>query len=131
MKFFHYSTCLIIASLFAGVANAEIGFGGYLAGRYALSAKDFDAASTYLSRAIKDDLENPELLNGLISVQVSLGNIAAAKHSADNLDLINVQTQLSNMVKVATQLHARDYRKPKRQINNDKGINPLLDKIVN
>ena len=130
MKFFHYSPCLIIVSLFAGVVNAEISFGGYLAGRHALSAKDFDAASTYLSRVIKDDLENPELLNGLISVQVSLGNIAAAKESADDLDLINVQTQLSNMVKVATQLHARDYGKAKRQINNDQGINPLLDKIV-
>ena len=130
MKFFHYSTCLIIVSLFAGVVNAEISFGGYLAGRHALSAKDFDAASNYLSRVIKDDLENPELLNGLISVQVSLGNIAAAKESADDLDLINVQTQLSNMVKVATQLHARDYGKAKRQINNDQGINPLLDKIV-
>ena len=116
--------------VFAGVVNAEISFGGYLAGRNALSAKDFDAASAYLSRVIKDDLENPELLNGLISVQVSLGNIAAAKESADDLDLINVQTQLSNMVKVATQLHARDYGKAKRQINNDQGINPLLDKIV-
>ena len=69
-------------------------------------------------------------MNGLISVQVSLGNIAAAKEAADDLDLINVQTQLSNMVKVATQLHARDYGKAKRQINNDQGINPLLDKIV-
>ena len=69
-------------------------------------------------------------MNGLISAQVSLGNIAAAKHSVDNLDLINVQTQLSNMVKVATQLHSRDYAKAKGQINNDQGINPLLDKIV-
>jgi len=130
LKFFHYSTGLITGLLFAGVVNAEISFGGYLAGRHALSAKDFDAAATYLSRVIKDDLENPELLNGLISVQVSLGNIAAAQHSADKLDLINVQTQLSNMVKVATQLHAREYGKAKRQINNDRGINPLLDKIV-
>ena len=59
MKFFHYSSCLVIGLLFAGVVNAEISFGGYLAGRHALSAKDFDAASTYLSRVIKDDLENP------------------------------------------------------------------------
>jgi len=130
LKFFHYSTFLIIVSLFSSLANAEISVGGYLAGRYALSAKDFDAASTYLTRVIKDDLENPELLNGLISAQVSLGNIAAAKHSVDNLDLVNVQTQLSNMVKVATQLHSRDYAQAKGQINNDQGINPLLDKIV-
>ena len=116
--------------LFAGVANAEISVGGYLAGRHALAAKDFDAASTYLSRVIKDDLENPELLNGLISVQVSLGNIAAAKHLADNLGSSGTQTQLSNMVKVVTQLHARDYGKAKIQIDNDQGINPLMDKIV-
>ena len=130
MKFFHYPTCLIIGSLFAGVVNAEISFGGYLAGRHALSTKDFVSATTYLSRAIKDDLENPELLNGLISVQVSLGNIADAKDSADRLDSIGVPTQLSNMVKITTQLHNRDYAKAKVQIDSDQGINPLLDKIV-
>ncbi len=119
-----------MAPLFAGMVNAEISFGGYLAGRHALSAKDFGAASTYLSKAIKDDLENPELLNGLISVQVSLGNIAAAKHFADKLDFSGVQTQLSNMVQVATQLHAREYGNAKVQIENDQGINPLLDKII-
>ena len=35
------------------MVSAEISYGGYLAGRHALSAKDFDAASTYLSRAIE------------------------------------------------------------------------------
>ena len=110
--------------------RAEIGFGGYLAGRHALSTKDFDAASTYLSRAIEDDLENPELLNGLISVQVSLGDISAAKISSDNLDLLGVQTQLSNMVKIAIQLRNRDFDNAKQQIENEQGINPLLDKIV-
>ncbi len=78
------------------MVSAEISYGGYLAGRHALSAKDFDAASTYLSRAIEDDIENPELLNGLISVQVSLGDIGAAKISSDNLDLLDVQTQLNS-----------------------------------
>ena len=39
------------------MVSAEISYGGYLAGRHALSAKDFDAASTYLSRAIEDDIE--------------------------------------------------------------------------
>ena len=112
------------------MVRAEISFGGYLAGRHALSTKDFDAASTYLSRAIEDDLENPELLNGLISVQVSLGDIGAAKISSDNLDLLDVQTQLSNMVKIASQLRNRDFDNAKKQIENEQGINPLLDKIV-
>ena len=112
------------------MVSAEISYGGYLAGRHALSAKDFDAASTYLSRAIEDDIENPELLNGLISVQVSLGDIGAAKISSDNLDLLDVQTQLSNMVKIATQLRKRDFDNAKKQIENEQGINPLLDKIV-
>lgn len=112
------------------MVRAEISFGGYLAGRHALSTKDFDAASTYLSRAIEDDLENPELLNGLISVQVSLGDIGAAKISSDNLDLLGVQTQLSNMVKIAIQLRNRDFDNAKQQIENEQGINPLLDKIV-
>lgn len=112
------------------MVRAEISFGGYLAGRHALSIKDFDAASTYLSRAIEDDLENPELLNGLISVQVSLGDIGAAKISSDNLDLLGVQTQLSNMVKIAIQLRNRDFDNAKQQIENEQGINPLLDKIV-
>jgi tetratricopeptide (TPR) repeat protein len=112
------------------MVRAEISFGGYLAGRHALSTKDFDAASTYLSRAIEDDIENPELLNGLISVQVSLGDIGAAKISSDNLDLLGVQTQLSNMVKIAIQLRNRDFDNAKQQIENEQGINPLLDKIV-
>ena len=130
LKFLPHSIFLLIILSIAGMVRAEISFGGYLAGRHALSAKDFDAASTYLSRAIEDDLENPELLNGLISVQVSLGDIGAAKISSDNLDLLGVQTQLSNMVKIAIQLRNRDFDNAKQQIENEQGINPLLDKIV-
>ena len=130
LKFLPHSIFLLIILSIAGMVRAEISFGGYLAGRHALSTKDFDAASTYLSRAIEDDLENPELLNGLISVQVSLGDIGAAKMSSDNLDLLGVQTQLSNMVKIAIQLRNRDFDNAKQQIENEQGINPLLDKIV-
>ena len=130
LKFLPHSIFLLIILSIAGPVRAEISFGGYLAGRHALSTKDFDAASTYLSRAIEDDLENPELLNGLISVQVSLGDIGAAKISSDNLDLLGVQTQLSNMVKIAIQLRNRDFDNAKQQIENEQGINPLLDKIV-
>ena len=130
LKFLPHSIFLLIILSIAGMVRAEISFGGYLAGRHALSTKDFDAASTYLSRAIEDDLENPELLNGLISVQVSLGDIGAAKISSDNLDLLGVQTQLSNMVKIAIQLRNRDFENAKQQIENEQGINPLLDKIV-
>lgn len=130
LKFLPHSIFLLIILSIAGIVRAEISFGGYLAGRHALSTKDFDAASTYLSRAIEDDLENPELLNGLISVQVSLGDIGAAKISSDNLDLLGVQTQLSNMVKIAIQLRNRDFDNAKQQIENEQGINPLLDKIV-
>ena len=130
LKFLPHSIFLLIILSIAGMVRAEISFGGYLAGRHALSTKDFDAASTYLSRAIEDDLENPELLNGLISVQVSLGDIGAAKISSDNLDLLGVQTQLSNMVKIAIQLRNRDFDNAKQQIENEQGINPLLDKIL-
>ena len=130
LKFLPHSILLLIILSIAGMVRAEISFGGYLAGRHALSTKDFDAASTYLSRAIEDDIENPELLNGLISVQVSLGDIGAAKISSDNLDLLGVQTQLSNMVKIAIQLRNRDFDNAKQQIENEQGINPLLDKIV-
>ena len=130
LKFLPHSILLLIILSIAGMVRAEISFGGYLAGRHALSTKDFDAASTYLSRAIEDDLENPELLNGLISVQVSLGDIGAAKISSDNLDLLGVQTQLSNMVKIAIQLRNRDFDNAKQHIENEQGINPLLDKIV-
>ena len=130
LKFLPHSIFLLIILSIAGMVRAEISFGGYLAGRHALSTKDFDAASTYLSKAIEDDIENPELLNGLISVQVSLGNIGAAKISSDNLDLLGVQTQLSNMVKIAIQLRNRDFDNAKQQIENEQGINPLLDKIV-
>ena len=130
LKFLPHSIFLLIILSIAAMGRAEISFGGYLAGRHALSTKDFDAASTYLSRAIEDDLENPELLNGLISVQVSLGDIGAAKISSDNLDLLGVQTQLSNMVKIAIQLRNRDFDNAKQQIENEQGINPLLDKIV-
>ena len=130
LKFLPHSIFLLIILSIAGMVRAEISFGGYLAGRHALSTKDFDAASTYLSRAIEDDIENPELLNGLISVQVSLGDIGAAKISSDSLDLLGVQTQLSNMVKIAIQLRNRDFDNAKQQIENEQGINPLLDKIV-
>ena len=68
LKFFSSFTHILMLSLIAGVVNAEVSFGGYLAGRQALSTRDFDSASTYLLRALKSDLENPELLNGLISV---------------------------------------------------------------
>ena len=57
LKFLPHSILLLIILSIAGMVSAEISFGGYLAGRHALSTKDFDAASTYLSRAIEDDIE--------------------------------------------------------------------------
>ena len=49
LKFFYSFTHILMLSLIAGVVNAEVSFGGYLAGRQALSTRDFDSASTYLN----------------------------------------------------------------------------------
>ena len=45
LKFFYSFTHILMLSLIAGVVNAEVSFGGYLAGRQALSTRDFDSAS--------------------------------------------------------------------------------------
>ena len=48
LKFLPHSIFLLIILSIAGMVRAEISFGGYLAGRHALSTKDFDLSLIHI-----------------------------------------------------------------------------------
>jgi tetratricopeptide (TPR) repeat protein len=60
-------------------------FGSYLAGRFAATEMDPQAAATYFGSALKFDPTNAALLERLLLSEVALGNIDAAADHAEQL----------------------------------------------
>ncbi len=60
-------------------------YGSYLAGRYAASERDADAAALYFDKALKFDPDNPELLERAIMSEVAGGDLDGAANHAENL----------------------------------------------
>jgi tetratricopeptide (TPR) repeat protein len=60
-------------------------FGSYIAGRFAATEMDPEAAATYFGSALKFDPNNAALLERLLLSEVALGNIDAAADHAEQL----------------------------------------------
>jgi len=60
-------------------------YGSYLAGRYAASERDADAAALYFDKALKFDPDNTELLERAIMSEVAQGDLDGATRHANDL----------------------------------------------
>ncbi|MFN0194260.1 MAG: tetratricopeptide repeat protein [Aestuariivirga sp.] len=91
------------SSLYAVPSLAEFGpgsslSGSYLAGRTAGKERDNDIASSYLRGALKEDAENPVLLERVFSLDLAQGKIAEAEDMAKRVIAFNSQQRMARVV---------------------------------
>ncbi|MBM3571506.1 MAG: tetratricopeptide repeat protein, partial [Alphaproteobacteria bacterium] len=71
--------------------------GGFLAGRYAQSARDFSAAADYIQRTLAADPDNPQLLRRAYFLMASEGRIAEAETLAQRIIDGGAETALASL----------------------------------
>src|SRR5262245_52643039 len=79
--------------------------GSYLAGRYAGKLRDMDIAAQYFALALRDDPNNPVLIEKAFLLELSAGNVPKAEDLAVQVVSFNDQHRMARIV-----LGLRDFR---------------------
>jgi tetratricopeptide (TPR) repeat protein len=91
--------CLVLAAPSAHAGRGEDSLSGtYLAGRMAGKHRETDIAIEYITRALKLDPGNPNLIERLFQLQVSAGDLDEAKRLAGEVLSFNSQHRLARTV---------------------------------
>lgn len=115
---------------FPGAGFAESGVGAYLAARQASLDSDFGSAVKYFSRALRQDPDNPALMESLTASQLALGEIERALPVAEFMEDLGLRSQVAHMVVVANLIAAEDYDALLARDIETGGIGPLVDGLV-
>jgi tetratricopeptide (TPR) repeat protein len=83
--------------------------GSYLAGRYAGKLRDMDLASRYFEQALRDDPNNPVLIERVFVFALSQGSINAAEEYATRVLSFNSQHRMARIVLGLRDLRLRHY----------------------
>lgn len=97
------ATAVLALSLAAAplMTRADESAGAYLAGRQALLESNYEQAARYYTRALAADPRNPTLLENLTVAQLALGNVRRALPVAQQMQDMDLKSQIGNMVLVA------------------------------
>ena len=101
-------------------ATSESRLGSYLAGRFAISERDPEAASHYFSTALKFDPENPALLERVMLSEVAGGDIDKAATYAETLLARMPAAKLPNLVVGVRALRDAGYAKARQSLGKIK-----------
>jgi tetratricopeptide (TPR) repeat protein len=118
--------CLIAPG---GVAANSLA-GDYLAGRQASFDGNIQAAADYYGRAVMLDPENSAILERAALAEISLGDVPRAAALAAKLVSDGQRSQVAQMALVAQTGHAEEYASLIRQVNDDRGVGPLVDGLL-
>ena len=91
------------------VSLADENAGAYLAGRQALLDSNYEDAARYYTRALTADPRNPALLENLTVAQLALGEIKRALPVAQQMQALELHSQIGNMVLVAGMIEAGNF----------------------
>lgn len=83
--------------------------GSYLAGRYAGKLRDMDLATRYFEQALRDDPNNPVLIERVFVFSLSQGDINAAEEYATRVLSFNSQHRMARIVLGLRDLRLRHY----------------------
>ena len=110
------ATALMLSST-ALAAQDDVSFfsGNYLAGRTAGRLRDTNAAIGFLEAALKDDPNNPVLIERLFQTEVSVGGIARAETLAAKVITFNSQQRMARLVLGLKEFNARRYAEARAQ----------------
>jgi tetratricopeptide (TPR) repeat protein len=96
--------------------TSESRLGSYLAGRFAISERDPEAASHYFRTALKFDPENPALLERVMLSEVAGGDIDKAATYAEALLVRMPAAKLPNLVVGVRALRDAGYAKARQSL---------------
>jgi tetratricopeptide (TPR) repeat protein len=118
---FRFASACAISGLFAvltlmpaqagtpGFEEASLS-GNYLAGRTAGKARDMDAAAKYFGQALRDDPNNPVLIERAFFLALSAGKIRDAEGFASQVLSFNSQHRLARIVLGLRDLRLKRYK---------------------
>ena len=104
--------------------------GDYLAARQASFEGDFKQAAKYYGRALLFDPSNPSLLERATLAELSLGHVERAVATANKLTAEGHRSQIAHMAQVTAHVAADEYEAMLAQINDDRGVGPLVDGLL-
>jgi tetratricopeptide (TPR) repeat protein len=99
---------------FAVAAQADVNqmtsfAGNYLAGRTATKLRDLDAAMDFIGSALKEDANNPVLVERLFQLQLASGAVSQAEVSASKVIAFNSQHRMARIVAGLKEFRNRRY----------------------
>jgi hypothetical protein len=97
-------------------ATSESRLGSYLAGRFAVSERDAQAAALYFRAALKFDPENPALLERVMLSEVASGDIDKAATYAEALLARMPAAKLPNLLVGVRALRDAGYAKARQSL---------------
>lgn len=90
----------------------------YLVARFARQSGDFDSASEYLTRALQQDPENPDIIAQLLTLQVVKGEMTTALATASQLKGNNSADPLANLLLVIDTIKHENYTKAEERLSS-------------
>ena len=93
----------------ASQRNPESLYGNYLAGRYAGSLRDMDAAASYYEQALAEDPENPFIIERAFLLSVTAGNVPAGLRFARQIIETSPDNRTARLVLALSELKAGHY----------------------
>ncbi len=104
--------------------------GDYLAARQASYVGDFKAAADYYGKAILFDPSNGDLLERAVLSNMSLGDFERAVALANRMTEQGMSSQIAFMAQMAGLGADENYAGILSQINENKGVGPLVDGLA-
>ena len=106
-----------------GPATAEQGLAGpYLAARHASFARDFQTASTYLQRVIREDLSNTNAMETLMLSEMALGVFDDVFPIAKQVVGTGADSQVANVALIAEAVQTQEFKALVAQLDDQQGI---------
>ncbi len=121
---------LLVGLAVAGPAMAQTNSGAYLAARHAVQVSDFEAASTYFTRALIQDPRNPTLLESAIGALVSLGDVERAVPVARRMLQSGAESQVANLVLLGDAAAREAWDDVIADLEAGQSVGPLFDGLL-
>ncbi len=124
------SAALALCLMAPGGVVANSLAGDYLAGRQASFDGDIQAAASYYGQAVMFDPENPVILERAALAEISLGDVERAAALATKMVNDGHRSQVAHMAIIAQLAASEDYDSLIAQVNDERGVGPLVDGLL-
>ncbi|MCK0126309.1 tetratricopeptide repeat protein [Gelidibacter sp. F2691] len=109
---------------------ADNAAGAYLAARHADLNRNFSEMVDYGTRAIAEDPENLDVMEGLIVAQIALGKLDDALPYARRLNAMSEDNQIAALVLLGDALANDDWETASGLVGDKVSIAPIIDQMI-